>query len=86
MASGLKLFAESIAGAVQANLHGIEAHTEDLGNLAVFESLQFAQHHYGFVCFGKAVNELAETFGHLFANYRLLDRWSLLFEVDISFP
>ena len=86
IASGFQLFAESLAGAVQANLDGIEADTEDLGNLAVFKFLQFAQHHYGFVCFGKAVHELAETFGHLFANNRRLDRGSLLFEADISLP
>ena len=47
VASGFQLFAKSIAGAVQANLDGIEADTKYLGNLAVFESLQFAQHHYG---------------------------------------
>lgn len=42
-----QLFAESIAGTVQTNLDCIEADTEDFGNLAVLESLQFAQHRYG---------------------------------------
>ena len=43
IASGFQLFAESLAGAVQANLDGIEADTDDLGNLAVFKFLQFAR-------------------------------------------
>ena len=61
IASGFQLFAESLAGAVQANLDGIEADTEDLGNLAVFKFLQFAQHRCKKVCSSKSARFAAQT-------------------------
>ena len=64
---------------MQANLDGIEADTEDLGNLSSSSLTPYA-------LYVSAVHELAETFGHLFANNRRLDRGSLLFEADISLP